>query len=571
MNSTMIYDPMINLVHSPASLFTLMLFALWVCSPVGGQSSLRLVHRSNITTTSITPLVYPDTGLVGQMTLPFQYSGRGGLGVTMRDAFSSALTQTVSVKKAPVDIWGNVKIPRLDILKNYTSPDKDGWYDVSQLPKAVESWSSLFGLPIVGGLDQFNQQKLHFNVQSSYIEMACTDTMQGHNTDDYVFSVQPLVCDPTLTVLNYTLDPFVERSGNSSDAIKLCQRNAKTYVFQANIYRRFANIWHCLASQRFVETAIECKYGVFTANKTRPLRNIPGGENSTLLDNLTGGPLPLLEDSSTLAQGQNSICQSAAASFLQDPNTNPVRITTGASILFQGTKDYNFSSADLDLRVPVLMNTLAQSWFTPTAPFGELPKVNRDFYGPVRTPSDPVPGFVGDNVTEYWPNELSPFIGAFTNATLETDHEVFNPTYSWCVLLIVSSTALISLGLVGIYCQCRSLAPNMFDPVMGWTYMNPYIPPPPLDKNGEYPLSIEKRMGALRKLKIRLGSVNGSNRLIQPQEESIPPSEPKQRPMQELDLSSAAIALGAFDRVERLRRRGNGFPSSKDGLMETAL
>ncbi|KZZ86602.1 hypothetical protein AAP_06391 [Ascosphaera apis ARSEF 7405] len=154
----------------------------------------------------------------------------------------------------------------------------------------------------------------------------------------------------------------------------------------------------------------------------------------------------------------------------------------------------------LSARVSILLNTAIPPGLIGFALYGGLPYSNLSIYGSARSPGTWKKGV---SLTS---QPGAPFIGAAANATVITDHEVFNPTYAWCVLSIVSSCVLITLGVGNALCNFRTLTPNMFDPVMGWTYMNPYMPLPPSSPDeSEYPLAVEARLGALGKMTVRLG------------------------------------------------------------------
>ncbi|KZZ86603.1 hypothetical protein AAP_06392 [Ascosphaera apis ARSEF 7405] len=169
MNSSLMYDPMVNFIYAPISIFTVALFLIWACSPVGGQASLRLVHRQNITSTAQHEIRYQDTGPMGRKTLQEQ------IDFIATNAYMGSFTQAESTILGPVDNWGNIKIPRVDAFKENNIEPDNGWYDVKKLPRELEIWSGLYGLPVVG-LAQYTNQRLKFSTQSVYIQPSCYNT-----------------------------------------------------------------------------------------------------------------------------------------------------------------------------------------------------------------------------------------------------------------------------------------------------------------------------------------------------------------------------------------------------------
>lgn len=61
-------------------------------------------------------------------------------------------------------------------------------------------------------------------------------------------------------------------------------------------------------------------------------------------------------------------------------------------------------------------------------------------------------------------------------------------------VLVVSSLILAGVGLTGLVLSFLTLAPNVFDPVIAWTYFNPYLSGVPYGN----PLNISDRYIFLR-------------------------------------------------------------------------
>ncbi|KAI5290537.1 hypothetical protein KEM54_001262 [Ascosphaera aggregata] len=167
-----------------------------------------------------------------------------------------------------------------------------------------------------------------------------------------------------------------------------------------------------------------------------------------------------------------------------------------------------------------------------------------------RSFSDPI-------AVNYWLNRETPFIAASTKALVDTGHKIYNPNYPWCILLIISSTTLIMLGIAGIFCKIRAATPNMFDPVIGWTYLKPYIP---LPEDKENVLAAEARIGLLGKMKVRVGIADDVTCIIQAstQKSSGQESIGRFEQCDKMPSSTFGIVL-AVDRVQQVNR-GNYAP-----------
>lgn len=478
------YDPMVNFIYAPISIFTVALFLIWACSPVGGQASLRLVHRQNITSTAQREIRYQDTGPEGQRILTDQDA------MIAINTYMGSFTQTESAILGPVDNWGNIKIPRIDAFKENSIEPDNGWYDAEKLPKGLEIWSGLFGLPVLG-LSQFTNQKVEFTTKSVYIQPSCYNAVDNGKVGPFLglnVSLVPLVTDGQLARYRRELEDF------PSYPAQIVAVNTRDY--------NGIHTFQCKLEQRVVEAQIRCDYGACAAVKVRHFEDKPfGGVNFTQI----------------YYRGEPYLGFFYQTCHSEVEDGTPVPLICPAQVILNGTTKFSFHrmgddyttysqnvstipTSKLSARFGMLLNTIVASAKTGFALFGGLPYSNLTFYGSSRPPESWEYG------VDYVPHFDAPFTGAAANATVVTDHEVFNPTYAWCILSIVSSCVLITLGVGNALCNFRTLTPNMFDPVMGWTYMNPYMPLPPSSPDeSEYPLAVEARLGALGKMTVRLG------------------------------------------------------------------
>lgn len=146
------------------------LVLLWALSPLGGQAALRLVYRTNLTTTETHGIRYLDTGPLGNIFAEIAViesndvnEATSGLPATIPALYEAALMQDAATKRGPVDNWGNVKIPRVDRL-DPSLADADGWFDIGEA-NSVDSFTSLLGLPIIhfpdGGVAEFTVESVY--------------------------------------------------------------------------------------------------------------------------------------------------------------------------------------------------------------------------------------------------------------------------------------------------------------------------------------------------------------------------------------------------------------------------
>lgn len=155
------------LLRASNSLMVL-LIVLWSLSPLGGQGTLRLISVEDRSLTRANPFWSLDmNGRTGTSTIFYTPKAIGVQGTAVNSVFSTSLIAPDEVQNATFDLWGNVKIPRLESLD--VLPDSNGWRAV---PLLNVSYSSLVGIPIANIPKVGNSS---FVVQSSYYEFSCPD------------------------------------------------------------------------------------------------------------------------------------------------------------------------------------------------------------------------------------------------------------------------------------------------------------------------------------------------------------------------------------------------------------
>ncbi len=143
---------------------------VWGLSPVGGQSSLRILSTIESKVPSLQQLYYFDTNdtatsmLGGADDLDTFAPAIGAL-------YGACLLAPEYVKSSPRDLWNNVKIPMLDaISQTNTGSMDDSWLVVNQ--NQSHTYSSLTGL-MIAGLPSVGSS--NFTIQSSYLDLSCSN------------------------------------------------------------------------------------------------------------------------------------------------------------------------------------------------------------------------------------------------------------------------------------------------------------------------------------------------------------------------------------------------------------
>lgn len=538
MNSKNIFDTFRCIFQlrriTTASIF---LFLIWSLSPLGGQASLRELYKENATATDPIPLRYLDTGPLGQMYTA-TWSGAGitqGLGVVL----DAALYQDYQTKAGPQDAWGNLKIPRLEGFANSTK-NPEGWYEICEPPcpkiRDVETYTSLIGFPVVGIP---STDRTQFSLETSYVSLECSKFHAITESEDWSESVLNITCPDWFDVygLNQTqssiarLAEFLAVPGNEPESTIQPTDFTQTLIVQGwqnfNKSKGLEGMQaFCKAFRTSGETAFDCYFGECSAVRTRPSETDHRGKNLTIFD-FWGRHV--LEYVMSFSHTEIWGIPLTIELFMKNPATQPVIPLNSPGIwgdfdtnsLTSAVNFTKFTQDEFATRLALLLNTITQIFLTLGLLEADLPS-DLSLYGPDHTlvgGSYYLKGLkIGELAslggTSYGRALLqnisrivgSPrFVGASANATHVAYREVYKPNIAWVVILLLASGVLVGLGFVGIWRSRDLRAPDIFDPVMAFTYGNKYIDVPEYGST----LDAKRRARLLPNVEVRLGDVDG--------------------------------------------------------------
>lgn len=138
------------------------LILLWALSPFGGQASLRVGEFTDRSDKSQFPFKYLDFSTF----LPYDST----FSLTPVNVFYVlALATPAKTRELPQDIWGNVRVPRVEALDS-TMADANGWIPFT--PNANSQYSAIFGIP-VSSPALGNNSITNTSIATSYWEWDC--------------------------------------------------------------------------------------------------------------------------------------------------------------------------------------------------------------------------------------------------------------------------------------------------------------------------------------------------------------------------------------------------------------
>lgn len=119
---------------------------MWSLSPLGGQSSLRLLSKANAADVTSRPVFYPNQSATSYILGVNPTSALNGVSIIVSASISTADT----LRNSSADTWNHPKIPRLPQVE-LSSLENDGlghWVDVQN--DSAHAYTSLTGLSVVG-------------------------------------------------------------------------------------------------------------------------------------------------------------------------------------------------------------------------------------------------------------------------------------------------------------------------------------------------------------------------------------------------------------------------------------
>ncbi|KAJ4136586.1 hypothetical protein NW768_004203 [Fusarium equiseti] len=157
----------------------LVLLSLWAFSPLGSQAVLRTLGSKLEPVLSTSSALYFSTDAQTRLAQPFPISHSMSAWDSrdfghLSNMFSALFFTSEERKTDPMDIWGNVKIPNLNI-------DDNGWHNVMSGP-SPDSYSVLLGLPITS----VTTGNITFLLEPSYLHLECWNySIQTNGLSDF--------------------------------------------------------------------------------------------------------------------------------------------------------------------------------------------------------------------------------------------------------------------------------------------------------------------------------------------------------------------------------------------------
>lgn len=450
---------------------------VWLLSPFGGQSALRVLRQEtrylNTTQTYhyLDPLNVEESVMGGASAIN---SGRS----TFTPLFLAALLSSADFQVKPADLWGNVKLPSYRAIENTTAEE---WKSVPSYKDNTVKWSSLIGIPVsaFNGQDFTAHSMNHFTVKARQFDISCTSNAE--------ISRGPSTNASWPTISPWRLETAIEQPKNCTDGCKLkgcdaypCPFNS-TSMTDTGSDTETASRAECEYSYEYVEASVECIGSLCRAISMRKLDMYTDGYSEDSDDFLRG---VVMYNLMTTLSSVDTIGVAAARvrgstnmeAWLMDPE-NFIGATGGVNVdLYQLPVDV---FAD---RLTILWNTFFQATYASRALAGNLDKAT----------SMNITDNLGTNITFN-----------STQSLVSQRVDVYRVNWRWFSVLLGCSLVLLCAAYAGLVLKYLSIAPDIVGYASSLTLLSPYVPTP----TGGTTLHGLERTALLHNLPIRLGDV----------------------------------------------------------------
>lgn len=376
-----------------------------------------------------------NSGAVSNVTLSYlnttdldttQLSGGSSsaiYGANINSLFGATLLSPEKIQQAPMDTWGNVKIPAFTSL----TKAKDGWLLAPESP-AFPTYTSLLGVPISGLSDDGGNSS--FTIETMYYDFDCP-TVQNSTLDAINKTVRAqggvLLGGPALTLYMARIP-----SGDLTTQIAYVTRNFQAATSEDYIEYDYTI---CTFAQVMMDSNVLCSGKQCRVDKMRPSSTLPVVDVARMESDWFNA----ISNMVTAGAAAHDAVFSPLQFFLNDTNSAGVSaFDTTLAILDIPTKVFN-------ARLGMLLNTY---WLAGIAPY--------TFTGQLKT-------VVG----------ASPLLT--TIATMTSTAQIYKTSWGWLVLLLVTGLFLLLGGIVSAYFDSRTVGPDIFGFASSLAHKNKYM------------------------------------------------------------------------------------------------
>ncbi|EFQ86230.1 hypothetical protein PTNB73_04601 [Pyrenophora teres f. teres] len=444
---------------------------VWLLSPLGGQSALRLLGTETGTAHSVGQMGYLSPATIMDSFMSGASSVNSGRS-TFTPVFVGALLSSNEFQSWPKDLWGNTKLP---IYRQIDNSSLDEW---KLLPEDFSdsniSFASLLGIPIVSTNNRFLES---YTVKARQWDFTCFSNRivtQERAESDRNYTWQMKVYDSTqpdcVNTTNCTFSGYcsgypcpIRSESLASSGVSIADCNLSLGHYESEV---LCDAWIC-SVHRMRKLDLFDEY--YSRSDDDELRKVSVANQLIHLPIMDAYNVrfPVLRGSTTMEK------------WIYDPS----------NVIGVGSKYVDLGELSPDIfaeRLTVLYNTFWQSTYGTRTLGGNLPMSILQTGRLDAAESGPNISFVASEAK-----------------FVDYGNPVYKVSWKWFTVLFICSMILLAAAYTGLVLKHITIAPDIIGYASSLTIMNPYL----LTPTGGTTLHGLQRSALLRELPVRIGDV----------------------------------------------------------------
>ncbi|KAK3952842.1 hypothetical protein QBC32DRAFT_369966 [Pseudoneurospora amorphoporcata] len=474
----------------------LMILLTWTLSPLGGQSSSRLLFKTFKILDSPAIAYYSTTDVCSSM---LGLSGIQASSTATNSLFTSSLMAAEEQRRSMTDLWTRPRIPRLN------DPSTDDWQTVDHAAMREADYASLIGIKILGLSNISSTTSYNFKAEASYNDLDCNFMIRVPSNKTPAYIPENRWTTPTMyRDSGNGTDKHIQLPGQSLPGSFFVTSDYETrermagghlhLLFGSHEGDRNYTLYNCTLRNVPLDLDIACSLPLGCGvQRYRRSRSPQWNESDsyapfTLHLSVVGNILNRFPSAAGLLDTGSAWYQTSIDNYLRGNTRFPFKLTT-LSPWPSNVTDEAFSR-----RLTLLFNTYYYASLGPSTAtdsnYSSLPGDNEEIR------SQPI-----------YPDEKGGRYGAtlvkVDDAREITSREIYALNHHWVTILLLCTAVLQILSLVGLFLRLTTPVPDIFDYGASLTRENPFVPVP----KGGSAIGGAERARLLRRMRVKMADV----------------------------------------------------------------
>lgn len=467
----------LSLIRASTALGSVVLIS-WAMSPLGGQSSSRLLHFRNETTYTEGKAYYYHPGYGHS----YYSEEPGNVEKAIRGIYTTSLSASVSQRRASSDLWGLVKIPQWPLHE--TEPSAS--VNKSALANGMEHYTSLIGTRIqglnFGGSDVVGYT---FNMETSYLDLDCRiKSGVPYYTQIGAFNTSGI---------SKSLDQYGFVAGISTSNLEdgwdstPKRPSLQFYIREAmNVSEQLSDIafFNCSIDQIFMDVDVTCNLSPHLSCSALALRRRPVPSGKNVLDYTLSSVIPDIWPKAVDSQISYEASPTAKLLYGEEDLFVKAPLQHWGTYYREGGQNLTAFSR----RLTTVFNTIWQAAFHPH----DTNKLNLD-------------GSVNETISsgEFLLISEQGIVTNATRATAKTTRVVYKASVPWTAILFATTLTLQIMAILGLLLKIAVRGPDLLGFASSMTRDNALMP----SLRGGSALGGPERARLLRDVRVQLVDV----------------------------------------------------------------